>query len=519
MGNHVQPILLLILDGWGYSEKKEYNAIHSAKTPNWDRMWRNETHTLLSCSGGDVGLPDRQMGNSEVGHMHMGAGRLIDQDLSKINKQIKNGDFYENTALKKAACIAAETKQNLHIIGMLSPGGVHSHEDHIVALVDLCSQNKVESVLLHLILDGRDTPPKSALHSIQKLSHFLSLHPNVKISSVSGRYFSMDRNNNWDRSKLAFDLITRGVGKFTARTADEAILSAYDRNETDEFVSPTAIVSGTKIDQVDPNDVVVFANFRSDRARQLTEPMSQEKFEKFPRPTGFPLKNVFTMTQYKKDFQVTVAYPPTEIKNSFGEVISNIGLKQLRIAETEKYAHVTFFFNGGKEEPLEGEERKLIPSPNVTTYDLKPEMSALEVTTTLEAAVVSKKYDVVICNLANADMVGHTGDFDATVKAIETLDSCLAKISLVCKTHGMEILITADHGNAEQMSDQKEGAGSQPHTAHTNNPVPLVYIGRKAGAIDGASLVDIAPTLLSLIGLAAPEEMQGKPFIRLSDDQ
>ena len=336
MGNHVQPILLLILDGWGYSEKKEYNAIHSAETPNWDRMWKNETHTLLSCSGGDVGLPDRQMGNSEVGHMHMGAGRLIDQDLSKINKQIKNGDFYENTALKKAACIAAETKQNLHIIGMLSPGGVHSHEDHIVALVDLCSQNKVESVLLHLILDGRDTPPKSALHSIQKLSHFLSLHPNVKISSVSGRYFSMDRNNNWDRSKLAFDLITRGVGKFSARTANEAILSAYDRNETDEFISPTAIVNDTKIDQVNPNDVVVFANFRSDRARQLTEPMSQKKFEQFPRPTGFPLKNIFTMTQYKKDFQVTVAYPPTEIKNSFGEVISNVGLKQLRIAENEK---------------------------------------------------------------------------------------------------------------------------------------------------------------------------------------
>jgi 2,3-bisphosphoglycerate-independent phosphoglycerate mutase len=314
-------------------------------------------------------------------------------------------------------------------------------------------------------------------------------------------------------------LITRGVGNFTARTADEAILSAYGRNETDEFVSPTAIVNGTKIDQVDPNDVVVFANFRSDRARQLTEPMSQKKFEKFPRPSGFPLKNIFTMTQYKKDFQVTVAYPPTEIKNSFGEVISNIGLKQLRIAETEKYAHVTFFFNGGKEEPLEGEERKLIPSPSVRTYDLKPEMSALEVTDTLEAAVASRKYDVVICNLANADMVGHTGDFDATVEAIETLDRCLARISLVCKNYGMEILITADHGNAEQMSDQKQGGRSQPHTAHTNNAVPLVYLGRKAGAIDGASLVDIAPTLLSLMGLAAPEEMQGKSFIQLSDDQ
>jgi 2,3-bisphosphoglycerate-independent phosphoglycerate mutase len=519
MGNHVQPILLLILDGWGYSEKEEYNAIHSAKTPNWDYIWSNNAHALLSCSGSDVGLPDQQMGNSEVGHMHMGAGRLIDQDLSKINNQIRNGKFYNNIALKNAATIAATTEGSFHIIGMLSPGGVHSHEDHIVALINLCNQNKVENVRLHLILDGRDTPPKSALNSLQKLNKFLSIHPNIKISSVAGRYFSMDRNNNWDRSKLAFDLITQGLGTFTARTADEAILSAYDRNETDEFISPTVIENGKELNRIGTEDVVVFANFRSDRARQLTESISQKEFEKFPRPSGFPLKNVFTMTEYKQNFEVTVAYPPVEIKNSFGEVVANSGLKQLRIAETEKYAHVTFFFNGGKEEPLEGEERKLIPSPDVATYDLKPEMSAIEVTTVLEKAIASRKYAAVICNLANADMVGHTGDFDAAVKAIETLDSCLAKILSACANYGMELLVTADHGNAEQMSDEKGEAGSQPHTAHTNNPVPAVYIGRKGHSIDGASLVDLAPTLLSLMGLPIPAEMHGKPFVQLSDDQ
>jgi 2,3-bisphosphoglycerate-independent phosphoglycerate mutase len=519
MENHLQPILLLILDGWGYSEKKQYNAIYSAKTPNWDLIWNKGTRTLLKCSGGDVGLPDQQMGNSEVGHMHMGAGRLIAQDLSKINNQIKNGQFYNNIALKKATAIAVATKGIFHIIGLLSPGGVHSHEDHIVALIDLCNRNKVENIRLHLILDGRDTPPKSALSSLKKINTILSIHPHVKISSVSGRYFSMDRNNNWDRSKLYFDLITQGLGVFSAPTAEEAILSAYNRNETDEFVSPTAIDADEIFNPISDEDVVVFANFRSDRARQITESMSQKEFAKFPRPSGFPLKNIFTMTEYKKNFDVTVAYPPTEINNSFGEVISNNELKQLRIAETEKYAHVTFFFNGGKEEPLPGEERTLISSPNVSTYDLKPEMSAIEVTAALEKAISSRQYATVICNLANADMVGHTGNFDAAVKAIEVLDGCLARILSACENHGMEILITADHGNAEQMADEESGAGSQPHTAHTNNPVPAIYIGRAGYAVDGASLVDLAPTLLSIMGLPIPSEMQGTPFIHLSGDQ
>jgi 2,3-bisphosphoglycerate-independent phosphoglycerate mutase len=509
----VNPILLVILDGWGQREPADNNAISCAATPIWDQLWNSEVSTLLTCSGEDVGLPAGQMGNSEVGHMHMGAGRLLDQDLSRINKEIQNGKFDQNTVLADALMNLMSRKKKLHIIGLLSPGGVHSHQDHIVALIKAASKQGIEEIVLHLSLDGRDTPPKSAQSYIKKIENYISTVPSARIGSLIGRFYSMDRNANWDRTEKAYNLINEGLGTFSERSATDALEEAYRRGESDEFVSPTLICKNGKSGvQVDPDDLVIFSNFRADRARQLTEAFSQEGFKGFQRKSRINPKNFLTMTEYNKNFNLPVLYQPIELANTLGDVISDHGLKQLRIAETEKYAHVTFFFNGGIEVPATGEDRILVPSPNVTTYDERPEMSAREVTEKLLDAITSEKYDAIICNYANADMVGHTGNFSAAIKAIETLDDCLGKVIETSKNYNVDVLITADHGNVEQMTSEPSKV---PHTAHTSNAVPAIYVGNRKAQAKIGSLVDIAPTLLSLMTIPIPEEMTGSPFIEV----
>ena len=513
MSKTVHPILLVILDGWGHSVPADNNAISCAATPIWDQLWNSEVSTLLTCSGEDVGLPAGQMGNSEVGHMHMGAGRLLDQDLSRINKEIRNGVFEQNIVLASSLSSLASRKKKLHIIGLLSPGGVHSHQDHIVALMKAASKQGVKEIILHLSLDGRDTPPKSAQSYIKNIEDLLANIPESRIGTLIGRFYSMDRNANWDRTEQAYNLINEGLGKFSERSATDAIKEAYRRGESDEFVSPTLICEkGKSHVKIDAEDLVIFSNFRADRARQLTEAFTQKDFERFSRKSRINSENFVTMTEYKKNFNLPVLYRPVEITNSLGNVISDHGLKQLRIAETEKYAHVTFFFNGGVEVPETGEDRILVPSPNVTTYDKRPEMSAREVTKQLIEAIISEKYDAIICNYANADMVGHTGNFPAAVKAVEILDECLGKVIETSKNHNIDVLITADHGNVEQMTSEPSDV---PHTAHTNNVVPAIYVGNRKARTQKGSLVDIAPTLLSLMTIPVPEEMTGSPFIKL----
>jgi len=511
-----QPLLLIILDGWGYSDNTQYNAIHSANKPVWDRLWEDSPHMLISASGVDVGLPDEQMGNSEVGHMHLGAGRVIDQELTRIGKAIEDGHFFENETLLAAFGKAAAEDKAVHLLGLLSPGGVHSHEDHVLALMDMAARTGVRRVYLHAFLDGRDTPPKSAANSIQRvMMKFTELGRCGRIASIIGRYFAMDRNKHWGRTEAAYNLIVDGLAMHEAADPLIALDQAYRRNETDEFIRSTAIIPRDQQRvRVEDGDVVVFANFRADRARQLTQAFIEPFFTGFKRARVPALQNFITMTSYSDDFQVPVVYPPSRIKNSFGEYIANLGIHQLRIAETEKYAHVTFFFNGGDERVFQGEDRILIPSPHVATYDQKPEMSAVEVTAELIQAIESRRYGAIICNFANADMVGHTGVFEAAVKAVETLDQCLGRIETAARAAGMEILITADHGNAEKMREvsTKKVVG-QTHTAHTSNPVPLVYIGREATMANEGTLSDIAPTMLGIMGLPIPAEMTGRPLV------
>jgi 2,3-bisphosphoglycerate-independent phosphoglycerate mutase len=511
-----QPLLLIILDGWGYSDNTQYNAIHSASKPVWDRLWEDSPHMLISASGVDVGLPDEQMGNSEVGHMHLGAGRVIDQELTRIGKAIEDGHFFENETLLAAFGKAAAEDKAVHLLGLLSPGGVHSHEDHVLALMEMAARTGVRRVYLHAFLDGRDTPPKSAANSIQRvMMKFTELRRCGRIASIIGRYFAMDRNKHWGRTEAAYNLIVDGLAMYEAADPLIALDQAYRRNETDEFIRSTAIIPRDQQRvRVEDGDVVVFANFRADRARQLTQAFIEPFFTGFKRARVPALQNFITMTSYSDDFQVPVVYQPSRIKNSFGEYIANLGIHQLRIAETEKYAHVTFFFNGGDERVFQGEDRILVPSPHVATYDQKPEMSAVEVTDELIQAIESCRYGAIICNFANADMVGHTGVFEAAVKAVETLDQCLGRIETAARAAGMEILITADHGNAEKMREvsTKKVVG-QTHTAHTSNPVPLVYIGREATMANEGTLSDIAPTMLGIMGLPIPAEMTGRPLV------
>jgi 2,3-bisphosphoglycerate-independent phosphoglycerate mutase len=517
MPETAKPMSLIILDGWGYSEDAEYNAILHAHKPVWDRLWASYPHTLLRCSGAEVGLPASQMGNSEVGHLNLGAGRVVYQEFTRISRAIKTGSFFTNNTLTEAVDTAMNNGKAIHIIGLLSPGGVHSHEKHIQAFVKLAAERGARDIYLHAFLDGRDTAPKSAAASIEAMDKEFARLGHGRIASIIGRYYAMDRDHRWPRIQAAYDLITQGKSEFTATDAMTGVEMAYGRSETDEFIKATAIVPpGGKPVVIEDGDVVVFMNYRSDRARQFTRPFIEDNFDGFARAVRPKLGAFVSLTEYNKNFHVPVAFPPENITNSFGEYISNIGLRQLRIAETEKYAHVTFFFNGGVETPFPGEDRILVPSPDVATYDLKPEMSAVEVTDKLCEAIYSGKYDAIICNFANPDMVGHTGNFDAAVKAIEAIDQCLGRIIEALQEVGGEALITADHGNAERMRDNET---DQAHTAHTQNLVPFVYVGRDAEPDDSrGSLADVAPTMLYLMGLEVPSNMSGHPLMRLHND-
>jgi len=512
MSKSPRPVALIILDGWGYSEELESNAIAAANTPVWDRMWDEYSHSFIRTSGASVGLPGEQMGNSEVGHLNLGAGRVVYQEFTRVSRSIKTGSFFSNATLTDAVDLAIKSGKAVHVIGLLSPGGVHSHEAHVHAMVQLAVERGASKVYLHAFLDGRDTPPRSAAVSIQEMDDKFRELGGGRFASIIGRYYAMDRDHRWPRIQAAYDLITTGEADFEAQDAISGLEMAYARNEGDEFVKATRIAPrGAAPVRVEDGDVVVFMNFRSDRARQITRPFIEADFDGFERASLPRLGRFVSLTEYNSEFDVPVAFPSERLKNVFGEYAARLGLRQLRLAETEKYAHVTFFFNGGVEEPFEGEDRILVPSPLVATYDLKPEMSAAEVTDHLVEAIGDGKYDVIICNYANPDMVGHTGKFDSAVKAIEAIDQCLGRVLDALQSAGAEALITADHGNAEQMLGKETG---QAHTAHTSNPVPLLYVGRPALMVDG-SLSDVIPSVLYLMGLEPPMEMTGRSLIEL----
>lgn len=502
------PLLLMILDGWGYNKNNKHNAIAQANTPQWDEWWQTRPHILLNASGLPVGLPDEQMGNSEVGHMHIGAGRVIQQDFTRINQSIAQGEFAKNTVFLNMLHTLKQSGKSLHIMGLLSPGGVHSHEQHLFALLALCAAHNFHSVCLHLFLDGRDTPPQSALQSIERLNTELKKYPVARICSISGRYYAMDRDNRWERIAPVYDLLTQGHSPHQYADAETAIKSYYQQNLSDEFIPPTQIGTGKIIND---GDAILFFNFRADRARQLTTAFIDASFTQFNRQAYPRLSHFVSMTQYDKNLATTSAFPPILLNNTLGEVIAAHGLRQLRIAETEKYAHVTFFFNGGKEQVFNNEERILIPSPKVATYNLQPEMSAPQLTDRLVEAINNQTYDVIICNYANADMVGHSGDFDATIRAIECLDQCMHRVWKALEQQGGQLLITADHGNAEEMFDEST---HQAHTAHTSEPVPLVYVGGHWHFTHTeGSLTDIAPTILALLEITPPAEMSGHQLL------
>lgn len=512
-----RPLILIVLDGWGHSDDVEYNAIHSAYKPVWDDLWSLYPHTLIGCSGTDVGLPDQQMGNSEVGHMHIGAGRLVMQDFTRITRAVEDGSFFHNQTLLDAAARAAHSGKALHILGLLSPGGVHSHEEHLLAMIDLAVRARPREVVLHAFLDGRDRPPKSAADSIQRAQIEFNALGMGRIGTLIGRYYAMDRNQHWARTEAAYRLITSGEAVHRCTDPFIALDLAYARGETDEFVQATAIVPrGGQPVCVEEGDVVVFMNYRADRARQLTRAFIEPDFDRFERGPGIDLGAFVTLTRYHADFDVPVAYPPERLRNVFGDYIASRGLSQLRIAETEKYAHVTFFFNGGEERVFPREDRVLVPSPHVAHYDEKPEMSAYAVTDRLVEAIHGGGHDVIICNYANADMVGHTGNFEAAIKAIEVVDRCLGRVVAAAQSVGGEVLITSDHGNAEKMREfSTKTHRGQPHTAHTSNRVPFIYVGRPAEIGRSGTLADVAPTMLYLLGLSPPPEMTGSPLVRL----
>ncbi len=517
-----KPTILIVLDGWGHTDNTVYNAIYSAHKPVWDKIWYEYPHTLISASGIDVGLPASQMGNSEVGHMNIGSGRVVDQEFTRITRAMEDGSFYNNETLNKALKSAADNDKTVHLLGLLSPGGVHSHEEHIFALMELAAQCNVKKLYLHAFLDGRDTPPKSAVESIHKAQLKMKELGIGRFASLIGRFFAMDRNKRWDRTQMAYDLICQGKSEYQSSDPFIAVDMAYARGETDEFIRPTSIIKkGEETVTVEDGDVVIFANYRADRARQLARAFTKPAFKAFERERVPKLAAFVSLTSYKANYEFPVAFPAVTLKNVFGEYISGFGLKQLRIAETEKYAHVTFFFNGGKEHVFEGEDRILVPSPHVDTYDQVPEMSAEKITERLIESINSRKYDAIICNYANADMVGHTGNFKATITAIETIDKCLGKVIECTQKVGGEIIITADHGNAEQLKAYTtEKIKSQAHTAHTSNLVPLIYIGRPAEFLpETGSLSDIAPTLLNIMDIPQPKEMTGKSLLRLTDEE
>ncbi len=507
------PVCLLILDGFGYREESTDNAIALAHTPNLDKLWQSQPHTLIDASEHYVGLPDGQMGNSEVGHLNIGAGRVVFQDFERINNSIASGEFFEHAALKAALLKLKNDNKALHILGLLSDGGVHSHHLHIHAMLEMAAKLGLKRVYVHAFLDGRDTPPISAAPYLAALEAKIKTLGVGKIISISGRFYSMDRDKRWPRVEAAYALITEGMGEFRYASAELALQAAYARGEKDEFVKCTAIRDEHEAPtHLADGDLVVFMNFRSDRARQLTHALLSVEFDGFHRRHLPKLSGYFTLTMHDaKESKATDIFPPFAVKNTLGAYLSSLGLKQLRIAETEKYPHVTFFFNGGEETVYPGEDRILVPSPPVATYDLQPEMSAFELTDRLEEAILSGQYHAIICNYANGDMVGHTGSLSAAIKAIETLDCCIGRVVAAMQGMGGEVIITADHGNAEMMFDAQN---NQPHTQHTTNKVPLIYLGRKATLATDGALSDLAPTLLHMMGLKQPAEMTGKNLIR-----
>jgi 2,3-bisphosphoglycerate-independent phosphoglycerate mutase len=509
-----KPILLLILDGWGCREENKHNAIALAKTPHWDQLMKTCPHTLLNASGLSVGLPEGQMGNSEVGHLTMGAGRVLYQDLTRINKSIAEGDFFKNEVFLSALKKAQNTEKTVHILGLLSPGGIHSHEQHIYALLQLCAQQHIKNCYIHAFLDGRDTAPKSAASYITELENKCKELGVGKIIDLIGRYYAMDRDKRWERTQAAYDCLTSGEADYHADTALDGLQQAYDRGESDEFVKPTYIHAPNDSPiKIEDGDIVIFMNFRADRARQLSRAFLNTGFGDFKRKQHPRLGDFISLTQYASDIPSHIAFPQQSLDNDLGSYLAQQGLTQLRIAETEKYAHVTFFFNGGVEAEHLNETRVLIPSKKVATYDLTPKMSAVEITAQLLEIIAEKKVDVIICNFANPDMLGHTGNLSATQEAIHCIDDCIGKLVAALQAQGGEAIITADHGNAECMYDEKT---QQAHTAHTTEPVPFIYVGRSAKINpqhDSGTLADIAPTLLFLLGLPKPQEMTGETLI------
>ncbi len=504
------PLVLVILDGWGHSDLPAHNAIYHANTPTWHTLWSSFPHTLLCGSGTAVGLPAGQMGNSEVGHLNIGAGRVVYQELPKIDQAIAEGRFFENPVFQSALNTLIKTDKALHLMGLVSPGGVHSHETHLHALLQLACQKGLKKVYIHAFLDGRDTPPRSALPSLLALSAACEKQGCGRIVSLVGRYYAMDRDKRWERTQAAYDMLTLKKAPFHASNALSALEMAYARGESDEFVQPTLIDPAVTIEN---GDAVLFFNFRADRTRQLSRAFLSPDFTGFQREAIPALSHFVSMTQYAANIPSEVAFMPQVLTHLLGDCLSAQGLKQLRIAETEKYAHVTFFFNGGVETPLPGEDRILIPSPAISTYDLQPEMSAHELTAALCQAIESQQYDFIVCNYANPDMLGHTGNFKATTQAIETIDACLKTVYTTLKKVGGEMIITADHGNAECMFNPET---QQPHTAHTSEPVPFLYVGRKAEILKKSGiLADVAPTILHVMGLKQPTEMTGESLINL----
>lgn len=503
-----KPVVLLILDGWGHREEKADNALALADLPHWRKLLATCPHTLIHTEGRFVGLPDGQMGNSEVGHMNLGAGRIVYQDLTRIDAAIEDGSFFGNPELQAACAAAKANGSTLHVMGLLSPGGVHSHEQHLFAMLELAHRAGVPRVAVHAFLDGRDTPPRSAEPSLQALQTLCARLGNAHVASIHGRYYAMDRDKRWDRLRRAWDAIVEASAEHRATDALSALQAAYARGENDEFVAPTVLDGAAPMRD---GDAVVFMNFRADRARQLTAAFVDPAFDGFVarRPA---LARFVCLTEYDASLPAPVAFPPEDLRHTFGEVVAEAGLTQLRIAETEKYAHVTFFFSGGREAPFPGEERILIPSPQVATYDLQPEMSCPELTDRLVEAIGGGRFDTIVCNIANPDMVGHSGILQAAILAAQAVDVAIGRIVAAVRAAGGALVITADHGNLEMMRDPITG---QPHTAHTVGPVPLVYVGDRAASLRaGGALRDVAPTLLDLLGLPKPVEMTGTSLLQ-----
>ncbi|MCD6581560.1 MAG: 2,3-bisphosphoglycerate-independent phosphoglycerate mutase [Desulfuromusa sp.] len=502
------PVILVILDGWGISETCENNAACQANTPILDRLRQEYPLSRLSASGQDVGLPDGQMGNSEVGHLNIGAGRIIYQDLSRIGLAIKDGSFFENQVLKSVCEKLVASGGKLHLLGLLSDGGVHSHNSHLYALVRMAQKIGVKDVCVHAFLDGRDTPPKSAADYLQQLEAELKKIGLGRVATITGRYWAMDRDNRWDRVEKAYQALTEGIGQ-PADSSAEAIAAAYSADQTDEFVEPWVVgQDGT----IDDGDGIIFFNFRADRAREITRALALSDFAGFSRNKTPQLIDFICLTEYDESFKLPVAFPSETYPDILAEVVSNAGLKQLRIAETEKYAHVTFFFNGGVERAWPGEDRVMIPSPKeVATYDQKPSMSAVEVADEVVRRVESSVYQLIILNFANCDMVGHTGILSAAIEAVETVDSCLGRVVDAVTKAGGKLLITADHGNCEKMVDEN----GRPHTAHTTNPVQFIFVdpSRKDQSVRDGILADLAPTILELLALKKPAAMTGQSLL------